>query len=450
MSYNQEGEKCSEQPIEETLERTTLSSEKVAKQSKEDTVEVAERSEEETLEVAEQSKEDTVEVAERSEEEPHEGVEHSSELPKKEPIVEFADEDDCNCEQRKAFDEIISLHKKVTVMVAGKPRMGKSTAFNNLFGVKLQTGPGADSVTITVVDKTVEHNGVQVRYIDTPGLQSLDIDDDTVLEDISKTIGQDDDSFTLLYCVSVLNSFTNDDVAIVRSLNKLFGACIWTRCILVLTYCDMARCQHFAKNNDEDYKKCLKSYVENFKKVLGKCKISAPPVKLIFDCQDETTSPDTIVAVPVAESTKVGRQPNILPDLKIADTVNWSDWVFVEILKKSGKFSLGLVRLRYNLVLVPGAGAAIGAAAIGAVVGASPIGAASKRAAAIGGAVIGAVVGAGLGVAGGPIGIAAGATAGAIAGAAAGSVVGDVESIPTSAVISALFTKLEHSGKEKN
>ena len=358
-----------------------------------------------------------------------------AEQPDGETVVQFDQESHCNPEQLEYTKKLIALNGKVTVMVAGKPRMGKSTALNNLFGLSLTAAPGARSVTTVVLESTTSQNGVQVRYIDTPGLEAVDnVDSEKVMADMKLQIGQGDDSFTLLYCISAVNSFDQTDVKIIKNLTKLFGAGIWKRCVLVLTRCDTVRSDDFeAEAQVQKYKECLSSYVVTFKEILEKCKIQVPPTKLIFDCQDGADTYDAVVAVPVAKSTRVGREPSILPGFNIDGSLNWSDYVFLEVLKKAGKLSaISLIKLRYNLYAVAGSTAG------GALVGAGS------------GAAVGGKLGAVLGLVAGPAGVAAGSLSGAAAGALTGAIVGSVGSFSISAIVSGLVAALQYRWKKDN
>ena len=306
-----------------------------------------EKPEEEPLEGVSLS---SIEKAEQSEEEPQEGLSLSSlenaEQPQERPVCAERDLNDAELVER--FERLLSLYNKVTIMVAGKPRMGKSTVLNNLLGLTLATGPGADSVTTAVVDETAMYENVQIRYIDTPGLQALDEESEEVLHSMKLKIGQGDDSFTLLYCISVYSSFTEDDVKIIKNLNAHFGVDIWKRCILVLTRCDTERRESFSTEDlDRDYLEYLDPYATQFKKALEKCSSDVPPVKLIFNCQDDSTT-GNIVAVPVAKSIEFGREPNIFPGLKVDGSLNWSHYLFMEVLKKAGNFSVSVFWNRYN------------------------------------------------------------------------------------------------------
>ena len=320
-----------------------------------------------------------------------------AEEPEGENVVNFDQINKCNPMQLDYLLKILLPVGKVTFMVAGKPRTGKSTALNNLLGLSLPAYCGVGSVTKVVVDSTTLQHGVQVCVIDTPGLEGYDIDSKKILRDMRGKIGQGADNFTLLYCIPACNRYIKGDIMIMKSLSDHFGADIWKRCILVLTFCDTERNENYVtEDQDEAYKEHLRTYAEAFKEALGTCTSDVPPVKLIFDYQQGEITPDTIVAVPVARTREDGRKPNILPGLDIGDNIHWPEYAFLEIVRKSGKISVSEMRNKYNLFAV--------AAASG------------------GGAAIGAIIGGVIGLVGGPPGAAVGAGIGATAGAITGSV----------------------------
>ena len=321
-----------------------------------------------------------------------------AEEPDGENAVNFHQINNCNSMQLDYIKKVLLLFGKVTVMVAGKPRTGKSTALNNLLGLSLPADCRVGSVTKVVVDSTILRHGVQVCGIDTPGLRAFDIGNKKILKDMREKIGQGADNFTLLYCISAFNRFEGkDDIVIMKSLSDRFGADIWKRCILVLTFCDTERSENYkTEDQDEAYREHLRAYAKAFKEALEKCTTDVPPVKLVFDHQQGEIMRDTIVAVPVARTREYGRKPNILPGLDIGDNMHWPEYAFLEIVRKSGKISVSEMRDKYHLFAV--------AAASG------------------GGAAIGAIIGGAIGLVGGPPGAAVGAGIGATAGAIAGSV----------------------------
>ena len=282
-------------------------------------------------------------------------------------------------------------YDKVTVMAVGKVRSGKSTALNNLFQLQLEARPHFESVTKSVEECTIVQNGVTVRVFDTPGLGSTDVKSN----DILRSISQEDihgDSFCLLYCHSVAesSSLTETDSSIINTLTFLFGKEIWKKCTFYLTHCDSIRKDVFSRNEDEKYLEYVRGHVRNLDKALANCGVKMPPIKLIHDVQDGCVHQETAVAVPGAKSHEHGVNPSILPLFEIPSNLNWTDFAFMEILKKSGKVALTFIRLRYNLAAI----APVGAGGIGLVVGAA------------GGGAIGAVIGV-IGALGGSAGVSA-------------------------------------------
>ena len=295
-------------------------------------------------------------------------------------------------EKTKKPEEQLDLMKRIgpftnyTVMVAGQPRKGKSTALNNVLGLKLPARCGAESVTqIAIVESATSQEGVQVCGIDTPGLLATDdVNTGKVWEGMMEKIGQGVDKFTLLYCMSAFNKPDNEDaLKIMKGLTERFGADIWKRCVLVLTFCDTVRSENYqAQYQDEAYKAYLRACVEVFKEALRKCTSDTIPVNLILDCQAASpdkkgmtvveATPDTIVAVPVARSRKHGRNPNILPGFYIGGNIDWTEYAFVEMARKSGKFSMP-EKSKHQNALGRVAGTAVGAG-IGAFAG-GPVGA---------------------------------------------------------------------------
>ena len=144
--------------------------------------EKAEEPEEEKAE-KEKAEEPGKEKAEESEKE-------KAEEPEREHVAKFDEVSNCNTMQLQYMKKLLENSGKVTVMVAGKPRTGKSTALNNLLGLKLPTDYGAKSVTQKViVESTTSQHGVRVCGIDTPGLKALDLGSKKILDDMSEQIG---------------------------------------------------------------------------------------------------------------------------------------------------------------------------------------------------------------------------------------------------------------------
>ena len=299
--------------------------------------------------------------------------------------------------------------RKATIMVAGRPRNGKSTALNNIFGLNLTAKASAKSVTQVVnvneVTKKIEgekdgekvKQEVTLRVIDTPGLGANDITKETIIKDMQKVISGED--YTLMYCLSVAPNtiLLETDKAIIQNLHHTLGKEVWNKCVLLLTFSDYARDEF--DDSEEDYINYIDSHAHEFQVLLKSIGADLPSVKTVFECQsqkiiDKEKNPDGIVAIPVNKKPK--KSEEILPGILEKDQ-DWTDIAFVELMKKTGEESREpFVFFRYpNLLLgtsTAGAGAAMGAAA-----------------------------GAALGILGGPIGVYAGAGIGAVMGGAAGS-----------------------------
>ncbi len=269
--------------------------------------------------------------------------------------------------------------RKVSVMVAGRPRQGKSTALNNIFDLNLEARLSAESVTKHVSSHEYKQNDVAVTVIDTPGLGALDVTKEEVLAEMRQLKIKND--FTLLYCFSVdpNNTLTETDAVIIRNIQSIFGKWVWNRCILVLTCCDLIREKEFPSDEQAvEYIAFLRSHVERFYKVIQNCGAEVSGVKLLFDYSRQDfelqTKSDKLVAVPAAKKKTI----NVIPGLLFDPRNYWTDYAFMEILKKADEIECDvLLCFKHNIVsTLKGAaeGGAIGAVyggGLGAVCGAA-------------------------------------------------------------------------------
>ena len=322
-----------------------------------------------------------------------------------------AQQSDADLKENSGQDNMVKKtgKRKATIMVAGRPRNGKSTALNNIFGLNLTAKASAKSVTQVVnvneVTKKIEgekdgekvKEEVTLRVIDTPGLGATDITKETIIKDMQKVISGED--YTLMYCLSVAPNtiLLETDKVIIQNLHHTLGKEVWNKCVLLLTFSDYARDEF--DDSEEDYINYIDSHAREFQVLLKSIGADLPSVKTVFECQsqkiiDKEKNPDGIIAIPVNKKKK--RSEEILPGILEKDQ-DWTDIAFVELMKKTGEESREpFVFFRYPNILLgtstAGAGAAVGAAA-----------------------------GAALGILGGPIGVYAGAGLGAVMGGAAGS-----------------------------
>ena len=215
------------------------------------------------------------------------------------------------------------------VMIVGQQGRGKTTALNHLFGLSLDTSASNKSMFMPL---TVNINDIRLIVIDTPGLESSDLQTRTALDKIQEYVGDLD--FTLIYCLSVAPSdnFNSMDKNIIDNLNKYLHESIWKKCLILLTFSDDS-----LDLFDEDSSKYIR-HLQTCSQEFGcflKTKISdCPEVKTIFDYHSErrqTSSLSTgIVALPVARApTNV----KIMPGIHLQDG-RWTSAVIRELLKK--------------------------------------------------------------------------------------------------------------------
>ncbi len=175
----------------------------------------------------------------------------------------------------------------ITVVVAGKREIGKSTLINNLLRIekKAEIGKSTKPVTTEVSlysdTQHIEKRNVELKVVDVPGLgiqqQSDDRRHDIMADIIAKTNKEAD---ILLYCVSMNIGCQIDDtdVAILTLLRMVFGKDLFQHCILVYT---------FANNlKGNEIKERTEGSADNFQGALRKAGI--PDIKVL---QARSTDP---------------------------------------------------------------------------------------------------------------------------------------------------------------
>ena len=301
---------------------------------------------------------------------------------------------------QESFQEVKVGKRLATIMVAGKPRSGKSTALNNIFGLNLEAKASAKSVTkvVTVeeVNKSIgnakgkEKEKVTLRIIDTPGLGDIKIPIGTILDDLQNVLSGED--YTLIYCVSVaINTvLDSNDKIIVQNLHTTLGKEVWNKCVLLLTFSDYARLEL----DKDKYIEHIKSHAHEFQELLKSIDPDLPNIKTVFECNtkenvDRGETPHEIIAIPVNKKPK--KSEKILPGM-LKENQLWTDIAFLELMKRTSEENREpFVLIRYADYVWDGAN-------------------------------YGAQVGAIVGLLGGPIGVTAGALLGAVLGGTTGGI----------------------------
>ena len=193
-------------------------------------------------------------------------------------------------------------------------------------------------MTEVITTEEVVKNGVTVRIIDTPGLGSVSIDTNKIVDEMAAaTKGL---NFLLLYCLGVRPSaiLTEVDEAIIRNLQQTLGAQVWQKCVLLLTFGDVIREEEYSSpEQDKEYIAYIKDHAQQFQNVLQEETKVDIRVKTIFDYasqeeQERQETSDAVIAIPVKKHIK-GKH-NILPGIMKDHDFDWTDIVFIELMKK--------------------------------------------------------------------------------------------------------------------
>ncbi len=115
-------------------------------------------------------------------------------------------------------------------MFAGLPRNGKSTCWNNIFGLTFPAGMSYHTAATSLISASVVRDGVSLTIIDAPVLGSLDIRTPTIIKHMKK-LG---DNVILVLTLSVCpnSTLTQPYLSMLKELSCIWGPIIWERTIL--------------------------------------------------------------------------------------------------------------------------------------------------------------------------------------------------------------------------
>ncbi|HEY5513015.1 MAG TPA: tRNA uridine-5-carboxymethylaminomethyl(34) synthesis GTPase MnmE [Geomonas sp.] len=114
------------------------------------------------------------------------------------------------------FDEGRVLRDGVSVVIAGKPNVGKSSLLNTLLREKRAIVTAVPGTTRDVIEEVVNINGLPVKLLDTAGIR--DSDDQVEQEGVRLSLDRIPKADLVLFVVDASAPFTGEDGAILRAI----------------------------------------------------------------------------------------------------------------------------------------------------------------------------------------------------------------------------------------
>jgi tRNA modification GTPase len=131
------------------------------------------------------------------------------------------------------FDEGRVLRDGVSVVIAGKPNVGKSSLLNTLLKDKRAIVTSLPGTTRDVIEEVVNINGLPVKLLDTAGIRNSE--DQIEQEGVRLSLERIPKADLVLFVVDDSASFTSEDQAIQRAIGN-------KSVIVVRNKCDLPSC----------------------------------------------------------------------------------------------------------------------------------------------------------------------------------------------------------------
>jgi tRNA modification GTPase len=118
----------------------------------------------------------------------------------------------------EGFDEGRVLRDGVSVVIAGKPNVGKSSLLNTLLKEKRAIVTSVPGTTRDVIEEVVNINGLPVKLLDTAGIR--DSEDQIEQEGVRLSLDRIPKADLVLFVVDASSPFTEGDEAILKAIGS--------------------------------------------------------------------------------------------------------------------------------------------------------------------------------------------------------------------------------------
>lgn len=152
----------------------------------------------------------------------------------------------------KTFRKILTEEgapNDIEMLVIGRTGHGKSALVNSIIELGEEIAPeGSGAVICTKKSRPYVYPAINIKIIDTPGLQDIHEENDCIQEIRNKY----HEVSLVLYCMSMAeHRHTNDDRVALQMLHEAFGPKFWDRVVFVLTFANNEYCE-LRDDRDED------------------------------------------------------------------------------------------------------------------------------------------------------------------------------------------------------
>ena len=259
---------------------------------------------------------------------------------------------------------------EITIMLIGKTKAGKSTLRDNVLD---EQNSELEAVSLNAVDKikTIHQHGITLN-IYTIGLEPHK--GSHLLKKLSSDTKGQADLVILCVPVSPSNKFIDRTPDIMRELQGVFGKDIWRRCIIALTFSNLAwdRCEKKSPAPVDAYKEYITAYGKEIQKEFSKLGVHDVVVTTPFNPQPAEEGKFQVVAVPVGDDL----DDEVLPGVQLNKVETWMGFFFLQMINNcSREKQKDLLMYRYGSpsnvrqMLKSMGYHAVAGAAVGAVVG---------------------------------------------------------------------------------